>query len=118
MSRADEHEGDLNNTEVKRQHDRRESRAAQILSADVMELTESGAFLRWYGKYLYPSLMQDFPVNNGSLLAQFMGRRQLALQIKDEMEMLSSGFIRRVLEARDNYESELQRAAESPRKEH
>lgn len=116
--RADEHEGSLSDTEVKRQHDRMESRAKQILQSDVLELTESGAFLRWFGKYAHPVLTQDFPVNNGSTLAQFMGRRQVVLQIISEMDEHSPGFVRRVLEARDDYERELQRAAESPRKEH
>lgn len=115
--RADEHEGDLNNTEVKRQHDRVEARSTQILRSDIAELTEAGAFLRWYGKYLFPVLMQDFPVNNGSLLAQFMGRRQLALQIKEEMDLHSPGFINRVMAARMDYERELEMAALGPQRE-
>src|SRR5438445_1376544 len=65
--RADEHEGDLNDTETKRRHDRAEARAVQILQHDALELTESGTFLRWFSKYAYPMLVQNFPVNNGSM---------------------------------------------------
>lgn len=105
--RADEHEGILNDTEVKRQGDRVQKRAREILTADLEMLTEHKSFLRWFGKYAYPIMTQDVPVNNGSTLAHFMGRRQLVLEVIKEMDMESPGFLRRVLEVRDLYEREL-----------
>src|SRR5438270_167530 len=113
--RADEHEGALNDSEVKRQSDRANSRAAEILRNDALALTENGAFLRFFSRFAYPALAQNFPVNNGSTLAHFMGKRELVLQIIDELDAQSPGFIRRMLEARDDYQRELQRAANPPR---
>ena|SRR3989442_486895 len=114
--RADEHEGDLNDTETKRRHDRAEARAVQILQHDALELTESGTFLRWFSKYAYPMLVQNFPVNNGSMLAHFMGKRELVLQIVDEMNLYAPGFMQRMLSARADYEHQLEQAANGPQK--
>lgn len=110
--RADQHEGVLNDTEVKRRADKANSRAKEILHHDLLALTENGAFLRWFGKYAYPALVQNFPVNNGSLLAHFMGRRELILQVVDEMDRESPGFIARILAARSDFENELLKAEE------
>lgn len=110
--RADEHEGDLNSTETKRAADRMNSRARQILSGDLADLTENDAFLRWFGKYAHPMMTQNFPVNNGSLLAHFMGKREMILQIIDEMESESPGFLKRVLIVRERYENDLRLAAQ------
>lgn len=110
--RADEHEGVLSDTQVKREADQRNARALQILSNDLLDLTESDVFLRWFGKYAAPALTQDFPVNNGSTLAQFMGRRQLVLQIVEEMDQASPGFLKRVMIVREQYENDLRLAAQ------
>ena len=107
MPRADEHEGDLNDSAIKRQGDRTKKRANEVLRGDLFALTENQTFLRWFGKYAYPTLVQNFPVNSGSELAKFMGRRELILQVVDEMDATSVGFLRRVLEARDQYELDL-----------
>lgn len=112
MPRADEHEGTLNDTETKRAADRMNSRARKILSHDLADLTENTAFLRWFGKYATPVLTQDFPVNNGSALAEFMGRRQLVLQVIEEMDAESPGFLKRVLIVREEYEKDLRHAAQ------
>ncbi len=84
-----------------------EKYAKRVLRGDLSDLTEMDAFLRWFGRFAYPALRQDFPVNNGSNLAEFMGRRQLVNQIIDEMELEFPGFLRRLLEARDRYEQDL-----------
>ena len=111
--RADEHEGELNNTEIKRAKDRMNKREREILEEDVNALVENKAFLRWFSRYAYPALMQAVPVNNGSMLAEFMGRRQLIIQIVDEMNTMSPGFLQRILSARSDREHELQLAASS-----
>jgi len=110
--RADEHEGDLGSTEEKRLGDQVSKYARKILVSDARELSENPIFLRWFQKYAYPALMQDFPVNNGSSLAEFMGRRQLVIQIKNDMESAVPGFLIRVLHARDQYETELRQVAQ------
>lgn len=112
--RADEHEGALNDSEVKRQNDRANSRAAEILRNDALALTESGAFLRFFSRYAYPALYENFPVNGGSQLAEFMGKRALIIEIGKEMDAVSPGFHQRMLQARDDYALELQRAAQKP----
>jgi hypothetical protein len=78
--RADEHEGLLTDPELKKQADKVAKRTAAILRNDVAELTESGAFLRFFGRYATPALFEDYPVNNGSTLAHFMGSRGLVLR--------------------------------------
>lgn len=107
MPRADEYEGILNNTEEKRIKDRIESRSNKVMREDMLDLTENDAFLRFFGRFAYPALTQDFPVNNGSLLAEFNGERKLVLRIVREMDSASPGFLRRLLVARDQYESDL-----------
>jgi len=114
--RADEHEGELNDTDAKRAKDRVEARALQIMRGDIANLTEQGAFLRYIGRHIYPALVQNFPVNSGSELAKFMGKREFALQIINDMDTDHPGFIARLLAARFDYERELELAA-SPRKE-
>lgn len=115
--RADEHEGDLNDTELKRAADKVNSRAAQILRSDIAELTTQGAFLRFFGRFAHPLLTQDFPVNNGSTLAHFMGQRALVLRMVAELEDCMPGFLSRLLAARFDYERELDLAASTPQKE-
>jgi hypothetical protein len=105
--RADEHEGDLNSTEVKRANDQIEKRAKEIMRQDITELTTNGAFLRYMGRYIYPALMQNVPVNNGSQLAHAMGKRELILAIIQEHESIEPNFVARVLAARNDYEREL-----------
>jgi len=105
--RADEHEGELNDSELKRQKDKADARAREILGQDLLDLTESGSFLRWFQKYAHPVLMQDVSVADPHVLAQFMGRRQLVLQIIEEMDFASPGFIHRLFAAREAYENEL-----------
>lgn len=109
--RADEHEGDLSNTEVKRQNDQMNAEARKILAEDLLMLTESEAFLRWFGKHAVPALTQAFPVEHGSKLAQFMGRRELVLDVIKEMDDISPGFVRRIFEVREKYETRLRHAA-------
>jgi hypothetical protein len=105
--RADEHEGDLNDTEVRRQGDRMQKRARWVQNNDINDLTEGGAFLRWFGKFAYPAIFQDFPVNNGSSLAEFMGRRQLTLEMISDLDRDNPGFVQRLLAARADYEKDL-----------
>lgn len=105
--RADEHEGELNDTEVKRMGDRAKKHAGKVIAADLLTLTESPEFLRWFQRYAYPAITQDFPVNGGSNLAEFMGRRQLVLEIVREMDGVAPGFLRRLLESRDRFESDM-----------
>lgn len=114
--RADEHEGELNDSEVKRQNDRANSRAAEILRNDALALTESGSFLRFFSRYAYPALYEvPVSVDHGSRLAEFMGKRALIIEISKEMDAISPGFYQRMLQARDDYARELQRAAQGPR---
>lgn len=113
--RADEHEGELNDSEVKRQNDRANSRAAEILRNDALALTESDSFLRFFSRYAHPALYENYPVNSGSQLAEFMGKRALVIEISKEMDAISPGFYQRMLQARDDYARELQRAAQGPR---
>jgi hypothetical protein len=110
--RADEHEGVLNDTENKREHDRMEKRSREILSHVFMHLTDNKEFLLWIGTYVHPMMTQNFPVNNGSLLAHFMGKREMILKIIDEMDSASPGFLRRVLDVRTEYENDLRHAAQ------
>lgn len=112
--RADEHEGDLNDSEVKRANDRANSRAAEILRNDALALTESGAFLRYFSRYARPALYENFPVNSGSQLAEFMGKRALVIEISKELDAVSPGFYQRMLQASEDYVLELQRAAQGP----
>jgi hypothetical protein len=81
------------------------------------QLTESEAFLLWISKYVYPMMTQNFPVNNGSLLAHFMGKREFILQMIDEMDAASPGFLKRVLVVRDQYARDLEVTAQNARKE-
>lgn len=105
-----EHEGDLNDTDVKRARDMREAEARKILYSDLNELTENDAFLRWFGKFAHPALTQDFSVNNGSNLAQFMGRRQIVIQMMADMDLAAPGFMLRMLTVREQYERRLEAA--------
>lgn len=110
--RADEHEGDLNSTENKRLKDQMDAEARRRLGHNRLALTESAEFLLWYAMLLYPLLVLDMPVNNGSTLAHFMGQRSLALRIAEEMEDASPGFLGRVLASRDQYDRDLRAAAQ------
>lgn len=110
--RADEHEGVLNDTNVKRMADQSNAKARELLSGDLAYLSENAYFLRWIQKYIHPMLTQDVPVNNGSTLAHWHGRRQLLTQIITEMEDEAPGFLTRVLAAREQYESDLRDAAQ------
>jgi hypothetical protein len=112
--RADEHEGLLTDPELKKQADKVAKRTAAILRNDVAELTESGAFLRFFGRYATPALFEDYPVNNGSTLAHFMGGRGLVLRMIKELENEHPGFIDRMLAARLDYQRELEKAAVTP----
>lgn len=112
--RADEHEGALSDPEHKKQADKVAKRAAQILRSDVSELTESGAFLRFFARFSVPALFEDYPVNNGSMLAHFMGERALVLKMIKELEKEHPGFIDRMLSARFDYQLELEKAAATP----
>jgi len=62
-------------------------------------------------------LTQDFPVNNGSTLAHFMGQRSLVLRMVAELDDALPGFLSRMLEARFDYERELDLAASPPQRE-
>lgn len=110
--RADEHEGVLNDTAVKRESDQMNAEARKILTEDLLMFTESEAFLRWFGKYAVPAMTQDFPVNNGSQLAEFMGRRQVVIEIIKEMDDVSPGFVKRIFEVREKYDNRLRHAAQ------
>lgn len=110
--RQDEHEGVLNDEEAARRAKKRESRARHILKHDAAELTEGGAFLRWLGKYAITYIMGVQSVNNGSVLAHFMGKRELILQMLADMEQESPGVLGRVLTARADYEAQLALAEE------
>lgn len=113
--RADEHEGTLADTEHKRLADKVASRSAQILRADVAELTGNGAFLRFFARFAHPVLFQDgVAVNNGSMLAAWAGERGLVLKMIKELENEHPGFIDRMLAARFDYQLELKKAAETP----
>lgn len=110
--RADEHEGDLSSADVKRQADQMNARAREIVSSDLLDLTEAEVFLRWFGRYVVPALTQDFPTSNAPELAKFMGRRGLILSIVEEMDVASPGFLRRVLAVREKYDNDLRLAAQ------
>lgn len=110
--RQDEHEGVLNDSEAARRSDKRDKRARQVLKHDVCELTEGGAFLRWFGRYAITYIMGVQSVNNGSVLAHFMGKRELILQMMADMEQESPGVLGRVLKARADYENELLKVEE------
>lgn len=110
--RADEHEGDLNSTEVKRQADQMNARAREILGDAFLHLTENEAFLLWFSTHAHPMMVQNFPVNNGSLLAHFMGKRELVLKMIDEMDSASPGFLQRMLGVRVKYHNDLRHAAQ------
>lgn len=114
--RADEHEGDLNSTENKRVKDRMEKESRRIIRDDLLLLTENEHFLRWFGRYGVGAVMQNVPVNNGSTLAHFMGKRELVLTVIDEFEQVSPGFFKRMLTVREQFERDLQAAA-MPREE-
>lgn len=117
MPRADEHEGPLADTEVKRAQDKAEARANMIMRADVAELTEGGAFLRFFGRFAHPVLFQRVPVSNGSQLAAWAGKRELVLDMVDAMEHDHPGFLERMLMARFDYARELNKAAAEPHEE-
>lgn len=115
---AHEHEGDLMDTDLKRQSDMVQARGAQIMRGDVGELTENGAFLRFFARFAHPVLFQaGVAVNNGSALAAWTGRRELILEMVRELENEHPGFIERMLMARFDYTREIAKAAEAPQKE-
>jgi hypothetical protein len=108
-----EHEGELSRTDVKRARDKREAASKKMITHCLLALTENGDFLLYFQRFVYPMMAQDFPVNNGSALAHFMGKRQLVLQIVAEMDAVSPGFLSRLLATRDSYEKQLRAAEES-----
>lgn len=87
--RADEYEGSLNDSLVKRAHDRLTAKQREIEKLDLRQLVANESFLRWFGRYAMPLLMQDQPVQNGSNLAHFMGQRGLILRMLGEMEQVA-----------------------------
>lgn len=113
--RADEHEGDLNDTLIARQSDMRDAEARKILTHTARLLSDDGNFLLWFQRYAYPVIAQKVP-EHGADLERFMGRRNLICEIMDEMDMVEPGFLSRVLAARDRYARALL-AAEQPQKE-
>lgn len=110
--RPDEYDGALSSTEVKQENDRIAERARRVMSDDLIELAENATFLRWIQRFIYPTLTQTVPVNNGSMLAEFMGRRNLLNEIQRELDEVAPGFLIRVLKAREKYENDLRLAAQ------
>lgn len=113
--RADQHEGDLNDSQVKRENDRYVARANEIQMSDLLYLTENEAFLRFFGGWAVPALTQEFPPGSGAALERFMGRRGLVLDMISKLELASPGVLQRTLEIRSRFESDLRHAAQ---KEH
>lgn len=113
--RADEHEGDLNDTQVAREADMRDATAFKILTQTNLLLTDDANFLLWIQKYVYPMMAQRVP-EHGADLERFMGRRNLLIEMINEMELAEPGFLSRVLGARDRY-AQILLAAEQPKKE-
>lgn len=109
--RADQHEGVLNDTQAKREKDQMERHANEVRVADAEALTENPAFLRFIGRFLMPVLTQDMAVNNGSALAEFMGRRRVLLEMMRELEAVSPGFLSRMIAERETYVRSLLEAA-------
>lgn len=107
--RADEHEGVLNDTEVKRQADQRNAEASKILFDDILSLTANEQFIRWFSKFAFALLAQDVR-EHGADLERFMGRRSLALLMVADMDVGSPGFLNRMFEVRANYERRLDAA--------
>lgn len=110
--RPDEYEGGLGDPAAKEYNDRVAGRARRIMFDDLAELSEHQTFLRWIQRFIYPMLTQDVPVNNGSVLAEFMGRRKLLNEIQRELDEVAPGFLIRVLKAREKYEDDLRQAAQ------
>lgn len=114
--RADEHEGDLNDTQVARYGDMRDAVSRKILSQAARLLSDDGNFLLWFQRYAYPAMTQRVP-EHGADLERWMGRRSFVIDIMDEMEMVEPGFLSRLLAARDRYAQELLAVEEQPQKE-
>ncbi len=112
MTQDFEHEGPLSDPAVQRAGDRRAAEATRVLGDNLRRLSTDEDFLLWFQRYAYPMLAVDFAVSNGSLLAHFMGKRQLVTQIVKEMDDAVPGFLGRVIAARDDYESRLDAAEE------
>lgn len=111
--RADQHEGDLNDSQTKRENDRYIARANEIQASDLLYLTENEAFLRFFGGWAVPALTQEFPPGSGAALERFMGRRGLVLDMISKLDSLSPGVLQRILEIRSRFESDLRHAAQN-----
>jgi len=109
--RADEQEGILNDSSAKRAKDQVEAEARRLNRSDLLELLGNPAFLRWLQKFVYPCLMQAFPVGDHAELAAFKGRHHLLLEMMRDFEEQEGNFLGRLIDARENYQSMLLRAA-------
>lgn len=110
--RADQHEGVLNDSALKREKDRSQARANEILLNDLAYLTENEQFLRFFGGWAVPLLTQDFPPGKGAELERFMGRRALVLDVISKLDLVSPGVLTRMLEVRKQFENDLSQAAQ------
>lgn len=111
--RADQHEGDLNDSQTKRENDRYVARANEIETSDLLYLTENVEFLRFFGGWAVPLLTQEFPPGSGAALERFMGRRGLVLDMISKLDALSPGVLQRILEVRKNFVADLRHAAQN-----
>lgn len=111
--RADQHEGELNDSQAKRENDRYIARANEIQTSDLLYLTANVEFLRFFGGFAYPALMQDVKPGSGAALERFMGRREIVLEMIARLDLLEPGFLQRMLEVRKNFEADLRHAAQN-----
>lgn len=101
--RADQHEGDLNNTQAANAARAMEAEAQKILGQTFLLLADDDNFMLWFQRFAYPVMTQHVP-EHGADLERFMGRRQLVIQIIQEMELVAPDFTMRVLNARHRYQ--------------
>lgn len=108
---AAEHEGPLSDPEVKRAADQMAKAGREVVGQNLLALTENRAFMFWFSRWYVPMQKAMIPLDSGSKLVAFMAKRELLVQMAQEMEAASPGFDLRVLEVREEYDRMLQGAA-------
>ena len=100
MSNQFDRMGQLSDPAEQRAAQQAEKRARLVVREDQHALIDNPAFIRWIGKYVIPPLLEHVATTNGGDIQKFIGRRELAMKMVNELDEVQPGFLEKLLGAR------------------
>lgn len=87
-----------------------DKRARTVIRQDQNALVDDPAFLRWISRFVVPPILEVVATTNGGDIQKFIGRRELALKMVNELDDIQPGFLEKLLGARRSLLEDLKKS--------